>query len=34
MDCEIYKELFLCVLGISVICAMVIMVHIVCKKNK
>lgn len=34
MNCEIYKELFLCVLGISAICSMVVMVHIVYKKNK
>jgi hypothetical protein len=34
MECEIYKELLVSAVAISGICAMVIMVYIVYKKNK
>ncbi len=34
MECEIYEDLLLVVFGISAVCAMLIMVYFVYKKNK
>jgi hypothetical protein len=34
MECEIYKDLLITLIGISALCAMVVVVYVVYKKNQ